>query len=108
MLSSSVIEKELERRAAMVKAVSYTIDRLYDISPSAVKSRYRRNEVHIEIGKAMRVKVYNVILTRKLIIEVLKSKGVRLIIDSGYYYFKGLKLRKEAPCQTTAIKSIIS
>lgn len=82
--------KELERRNAITRALQVTVERLYVDSPHG---KIRRNEVHRAIGEAMGVLISQSIPARKLVIEVLKARGVKLITNSGRRYFKGLEKR---------------
>lgn len=82
--------KELERRQAMLGAISATVDRLFELKP---EGRMRRDAVHKAISKEMGVLVVNSIPARQIVIEVLKSKGVRLISNTGRRFFKGIQCK---------------
>lgn len=85
-------ELELKRRLALTAAFDAVIDRLFLI-PST-HGKMRRDAVHRAVGDAMGVSIINNIPARKLVIELLKSKGVRLGSTDGKRYFRGIEERQ--------------
>jgi hypothetical protein len=82
--------KELERRKLIYQVFDLTVSRLF---VTEGRGKMRRNQVHALIQQATGIRVLQSPMTRKLVIEVLKSKGVKLGHSNGLRWFRGIECR---------------